>query len=266
MTIIVCSGCSFTHGSELWEEKNVFGYKDIKSQYEAFIATKDIPFNPVIDETRRNLSYTGTIQKELGCTVFNIGHGGSSQQEIMQKTITSLSNLKKSYPKEDIVCIMQDTFPNRLWIWQEQFGKNFSIALSQIEQWYPGADSDSNKQLEAYEIKDLLIKYVPEELMHSEYYMQSLAVQNYCLSNNIKFMHFHIWDKQYEIQTKNMDMNLLWESFFDETYCVKDTMLIRLERYFGDRSFYLPGLHMNCHAHEVMGKWLVEELKQRGLV
>lgn len=259
--IIVCAGCSFTYGSELWEEKYTPGYLDIKTQYDAFVSTRFTKHTDKMEQERRELSYTGTFKKQLGCQVINVGIGGGSQQEIVQKLLTTLITVKKDNPNERIVCVLQDTFPNRSWIWQEQFRQNFSIALSQIELWYPG------DKLEAYELKDLFMKYIPEELMHSEYYMSSLAVQGYCNNNDIGFMHFHIWDRQYAIITKTFDMTNLWEAFFDERYCVQEPMLLKLnEHYNHSREFYLPGLHINCEAQEIMGGWLIEEMRKRNLI
>jgi hypothetical protein len=261
--IVVCSGCSFTHGMELWEEKNVPNYVDAKNKMIAcelsqkFLAVKEYEFT---EEKSRNLSYTGTLKSLLNCEVLNIGKGGSSQQEIAQRTIVELSKLKKSNPDEKIICIVQDTSPDRVWLRQEQLNGNKSFVLPSIEHYYEG------DKIDAYQIKDAYMKYSTLEQMHLDYYMQSAMIQSYCTSNDIEFMHFIMWNNQHRTTESNIDMLPIHDLFFDDKYCIPVAMIYKLEDYFGHKNFYLPGLHVNCESHEIIGKWLVEEMQERGIL
>lgn len=273
--IIVCSGCSFTHGMELWEEIHIPYYSQAKTHDEGTKISEEFFNNSVggrgahsnIDEKSRNLSYSGTLKEILGCEVINVGMGGASQQEIAQLTLATLSALKKKHPIEKIICIMQDTSPDRIWIKDRDPNRIYNRPINGLKSYVlPLLEKSYYDELEAYEIKDIYLKYSKVAQIHFDYYMQSAMVQNYCCNNDIDFMHFIMWDNQHRIGESNLDMTFMHDVFFDDKYCMPIAMVYKLEDYYGNKNFYLPGLHVNCDSHKVMGKWLVEEMQKRKIL
>lgn len=273
--IIVCSGCSFTHGAELWEEKHIPFYVQANNLDEgAKIATTFFDkFNDFkgmygdIETQARELSYSGSIKSLTGHKVINIGKGGASQQEISQKTLTTLTRLKKDNPDEKIVCIMQDTSPDRIWIKDRDPKRVLHGPINGLKSYVlPLLDRYYYDKLEAYEIKDAYMKYSTIEQMHMDYYLQSAMVQNFCLNNDIKFLHFIMWDNQHKIDNPKLDMSFIYDMFFDDRYCIPVAMVYKLEDHYGNKKFYLPGLHVNCDSHKLIGKWLVKEMQDRNII
>lgn len=260
--IVICSGDSFTHGMELWEEMNIPNYATAKTHEEGlslvkiFFTINNIGFENIEDHAR-NLTYSGTIKNLLSCKVVNIGKGGSSQQETAQLTISTLTKLKKENPNETIICIMQDTSPDRIWIKNKDNLKSY--VLPSIEKYY-------DNKIEAYEIKDIYMRYSTLEQMHLDYYMQSAMVQRFCLNNDIKFMHFIMWNNQHRTTESNIDMLYIHDLFFDDRHCIPVAMIYKLEDHYNNKDFYLPGLHVNCESHKLLGEWIVEGMKERNII
>lgn len=250
---IICSGCSFTAGDELWEEKNIPDYRSLTFK-EAFVVKN---YDKKILSERENLTYTGFLENVLGCEVINLGEPGSSQQDTMSRTIKKLDQLRKADKNEKLICIMQDTSPDRIWL--EFFGKNKSFVLSNLE-------SSKIDKVYALGIQHIYLKYIPDELMHSEYYMQSLAVQNYCANNDIGFLHFRFWKNNPSILIDKFNLVAISEIFLDEKYCIKKTIYQRLFNHYGNNSFQLPGLHIDCESHKLLGSWLIDEMKLRNII
>lgn len=272
--IIICSGCSFTHGIELWEEKNIPGYLNAKNHTEAreisekfFESTGNNNTRNKLDEQLRNLSYSGYIKNTLGCEVINIGKGGASEQEIAQRSISTIAQIKKKYPDEKIICIMQDTSPDRIWIKDTDPLRILNREINGLKSYVlPLIEAYYFDKLEAYEIKDVYMKYINTMQLHFDYYMHSAMVQNYCANNNIDFLHFTMWNNQHRELEFDIDMSYMQDMFFDDKYCMPIAMTYKLEDYFGNKNFYLPGLHVNCESHKIIGQWIVEELKERNII
>lgn len=262
--IWVASGCSFTEGQELWEEKNIPNYTNLDNPIEAYNVAKrfssdnsKIKAQKFIENERTNLTYTQHLKNTFNCEMHNIGKGGSSQVDIVSRTIKKLAEVRKNNPESKIVCTVQDTSLDRIWIWQEKQKELCSFVLPVLDKFYKG------KLLEALEIKEAYVKYISEQVMHMEYYMQSLAIQNYCSKNDISYLHFHMWDNQHSFDES---LKILKELFFDETYCIAESMVSKLKNHYGDEQFYLPGLHVNCASHKLIAKWLEEEVIKRNLI
>lgn len=265
--IIVCTGCSFTHGMELWEEKFVPGYKDIDSNDKSLKISRELSVAAHnsgnvanIDSDRRELSYTGFLKKNIPSPVINIGKGGQCQQESVLKAIKKIAALRVKFPEEKLVCILQDTSPDRAWLWQAYRQENLSQVIPNLEKYYEGS------QLDAYEIKHAFMEYEPREQQHSEYYLQTLALQNFCIKSNVDFLHFRIWNNQHDLIEDSLNMTALRKSFFDNKYSVNIEMVARLHKYYGNDDFYLPGRHVNCESHKLIGAWLIEEMKERNII
>lgn len=272
--IIVCSGCSFTHGIELWEEINIPMYAQASNLEDGSIIASNFfkqtdkkGMHGNIEIQSRELSYSGTIKSIMNCEVINIGKGGASQQEIVQKTITTLYQIKERNPTEKIICIMQDTSPDRIWIKDRDPMRISYGEIDGLKSYVlPLIDRYYYDELEAYEIKDAYMKYSTVEQMHMDYYIQSALIQNFCLSNDIEFLHFIMWDNQHANSGLNLDMSFMKDMFFDDRYCIPVAMVYKLEDYYGNKKFYLPGLHVNCDSHKLIGKWLVKEMQNRNII
>jgi hypothetical protein len=251
--IIVCAGDSFTHGIELWEEKNVPGYCDITDPVKASHLANSTVCDKRIDAERRSLSYCGSIQKLLGCEVINIGLGGASQVEIVKRAIETLHSLKD----KKVVCLLQNTFIDRVWLWNTRSLKNFSVML-------PDPESSYNLyKWHAMDIVSAYMKYIPEDLLRTEYYMQSLALQNFCHGRGIGFLSFNMWYHNFiEKSFTDSAMNCM----MDTRNCVEEPIMWTLQKYFIGENFELPGLHFNGEAHQLIGEWLVEEMRKRNIV
>lgn len=272
--IVICSGCSFTHGVELWEEKNIPGYLSAKNHQEAhdiseefFASTENDSTRNNLDAQFRDLTYSGYIKNSLGCEVINIGMGGASEQEIAQRTISTIAHLKKYRTTQQIVCIMQDTSPDRIWIKDTDPSRIFNRPIHGLKSYVlPLIEAYYFDKLEAYEIKNVYMKYINTMQMHFDYYMHSAMVQNYCTNNNVDFLHFVMWNNQHRELEFDIDMSYMQDMFFDDKYCMPVAMTYKLEDHFGDKSFYLPGRHVNCESHNLMGQWIIEEMKKRNIV
>lgn len=253
--IIVCAGDSFTYGMELWEEKNVPEYLNIKTQQEAFKVHAAIEDNSI--ETQRfKLAFSGHIEHILGCKVYNVGKIGSSELDSVQRAVIKLAELKNQYPNEKILCLLQDTGTHRFWIWHYFFEKMMSMSLPNLEQYWPGGKE------EAFNIKEIYLKYQPNELIYDNFYMSQLALQKYCIDNEVEFLHFHVYSNHVD----SSDGIGLEREFFNRQFYIDNSMTSRLESHFGDKRFYLPGMHVNCEAHKLIASWLVEEMKDRKMI
>jgi hypothetical protein len=257
--IIVCSGDSFTHGMELWEEKNAPGYTELKTQKDAFDATNK---SLDIEDERLKLTWTESLRNHFDCMVINLGQDGSCQLSMTERTITKLLSLRKQYPNEKMVCVMQDTQLERVWLWCDEFEKNLNVIVSGAETFFPG------NKLEAYQLKNIYLTMHPGEMLLSEYYLQGLAVRNCCLRNNIDFLHFQMfrdwkksWYKFDELMFEEIE-NL----YFDPKFTIEKSMTQMLIAHYKHNDFTLPGKHVNCAAQQVIGNIIADELKNRGLV
>jgi hypothetical protein len=257
--ILVCSGDSFTHGMELWEEKNVPGYTELKTKEEALDAKVKTLDN---EEARLQLTWPYALAQKLNCRSFNIGEDGCSEHAISQKTINKLNKIRNEFPYEKIVCIMQDTQLERVWLWCDEFEKNLNVIVSGAETFFPG------NKIDGYEIKHIYLTKQPTEMLLSEYYLQGLAVKNFCINNDIDFLHFQMFRnwKRDDQWNKTVELSMIEKIYFDPNHTVKDNMTNMLVEYYQHNNFVLPGLHVNCEAQKIIAKLLFEELKIRGLV
>jgi hypothetical protein len=257
--ILVCSGDSFTHGMELWEEKNVPGYTELKTQQDAFNAkVKTLE----TEEARLKLAWPHALGELLNCRAMNVGEDGCSELSITQKTIKKLAAVKKEFPNEKIVCILQDTELERIWIWYDEFKINLNMSIVSLSSYYPG------DKLEAYELKNIYLTKQPTEMLLSEYYLQGLAVKNFCANNDIDFLHFQMFRnwKRDDYWIKTIELSMIEKLYFDPKHTVNDNMTNMLVEYYQHDNFVLPGLHVNCEAQKIIAKLLFEELKIRGLM
>lgn len=257
--ILVCSGDSFTHGMELWEEKHMPGYTEIKTQKEAF-AVRDRTLTN--EDARLKLAWPHSLAQLLSCSSINVGEDGCSELSITQKTIKKLSEVRQEFPKEKIICVMQDTELERIWIWYEKFKINLNMSVASLESYYPG------DKLEAYELKNIYLTRQPGEMLLSEYYLQGLAVRNFCVNNDIQFLHFQMFRnwKKTDYQFKNLEFSMIEKLYLDPKYTVKDNMSAMLVDYYQHDNFVLPGLHVNCEAQTIIAKLIYNELLVRGIV
>lgn len=257
--IIVCSGDSFTHGMELWEEKYVPGYIKIKTQKEAF-EVKNTSLN--IENERLSLAWPKHLGDIINCEIINIAEDGGSEHFITQKTIETLGLLKKTKPCEEIICIVQDTQLERIWIWCKEFEKNINVLMSGTETFYPG------DELDGYELKDVFMTKQTGEMLLSEYYLQSLAVKHFCDRLDIKFLHFQMF-KDWKDETHKIaaiEFSNLERIVFKPKHMVQLNMAEKLINHYGHNNFVLPGFHINCNAQKVVANMIYEELKTRNML
>lgn len=288
--IIVCAGDSFTYGMELWEEQYEPGYKDLTdpkiagpistnegiriNQYEDKIKkiiknrlclktdkTLNLILSDVCDiiknnaeiivgkiQTERNkLTYVYKLGEYFNCKSINLGRNGSSQIDTIQRTIRKISRLRVLYPNEKIVCVMQNTSIPRVWIGNNK-SRNRSLLLSSTEQ----GQSIEQRLLEN-EIKMIYMKYIPESLMMTDYFLQILAMQHFCEKNNIQLIQFFA-TKQH-IQLDKKFNNIISES----AECILDKKLL-------GKKYKLPMQHFNCESHNLISDWLIDEMKKRDII
>jgi hypothetical protein len=253
---IVCTGCSYTHGSELWEEQFLYGYTEIKDKTKASKVSNASEFGGDLNAERHSLAYSGYIQKALNCEVINLAEGGNCQHNIVQKAITELGRLKQMCSGEDIICILQNTFPDRFMVKSRFSNENESIVSSHISNYY----HDDWKI--AVEIGNIRLTYMKDDMILSEYYMQILAMQKFCRDNGIGFFTFFIQDPTILYPE---DATGLYD-LIKTGNCMQMPMIQKLEQHYNGSKFTLPGGHPNTEAHKVIGKWIVEELKEKGLI
>lgn len=194
-----------------------------------------------LEEKRKQLhelTYSGVIQTILNCKMFNTGRNGSSQISSVQRAIIQIKKLQKLYPDEKIICILQNTFPNRIWIKDEKSEGNRNFLLSSFV---------GNTTLSDAEIITLYMKYVPDLLMDSEFKYQALSLQKYCVDNDIKFLCF----------------NVASEDIVSEL-SLKHSLSYRLSRC--RTNFILPCGHYDIESHKLTAYWLVEEMKDRRMI
>ena len=257
--IIVCSGDSFTHGMELWEEQNVPGYTKIKNQKDAF-AIKNTSLK--IEDERLALTWPKHLGDIVNCQIINIAEDGGSEHSITQKTIETLGILRKTKPHEEIVCIVQDTQLERIWIWCREFEKNINVLMSGTETFYPG------DELAGYELKNIFMTNQTNELILSEYYLQSLSVKHFCDAAGIRFFHFQMFKdwKDDSNLNYNIEFSKLESTYYDIKHMMRDNMASTLIQYYGHNNFVLPGLHVNCEAQKIIAKKVFNELKIRNIL
>jgi hypothetical protein len=258
--IIYFDGDSFTHGAELYEELHVPGYTKIKSVKEAMTRSTMVePFDKQ-DIERRDLTYTGTFKKLYPkALILNHGHSGSSQMSIAYRTINNLTRLRQEQPNEEIVCVIQDTTPDRVWLWNER-GANYMDFIVACPQFHP------NGPTEGYKLQKHFLEYYPQERMHLEYFMVSNSIKYHCIKNNIKYYHWRIADSFYrQILTPNLSLETVTADFFDP----KDSF----ENQFGDLIFKkfgnnatLPGLHYKIEVQPFIAQVLNSKLVERGIL
>lgn len=261
--IIVCTGDSFTAGAELWEEKNILGYTDIKTPHEALQVANEayLKFKP--DESRRKeLTYTKFLENNLSCQVINLGVSGSSEIDSVQRAILQIYELRKKYPLEKIICLLQNTNINRVWLWKNSTKSNKSHIL-------PIAENTTDSLEESYDIKNIFLNHATEQQLYSEYVCCILSLQMMCDRLDVNFLHFNMNENSIIPTTLPgsilyMNSNVLNNTFLKN--CIEECMIERFFRFFGDRNFLLPGYHMNCESHEIMGRWIVREMKKRSIV
>lgn len=260
--IIVCAGDSFTEGAELVEENINPEYAKLSLKDAAKFSKKMWKEGKISDSYAKSLTYAGHLEKTLNCKVINVGLSGSSEIDIIQRMIVTLSKTKKKYPNEKLVCILQDTDPNRIWLWDKHFMQNKSYSITYIE------DRMKNK-IDAYSIKDVTLTYWSQELQYSEFIMQILAVQHYCSSQSIKFIHFGICKNDIPPPTDiesvlYMKSSNLYESYSNDQYCAEESVKDKLKMHYNN--FLLPGLHVNCESQKQIGEWLISYMKKQGII
>jgi hypothetical protein len=201
---IICAGCSYTRGDELSDNE---------------------------------LSYPAYIAEKLSCEVINLGQSGNCQLNIIQQSIVEVSK----YLNENVILLMQNTFPDRVWIQSIYSTHNICAIPASIENYFPG------ELTIAYEVKDVLLKYFPRN--NIDHCLQVLAVKNFCRKHNIKFMTFCVSNVELPIQiSEGLHVDL------------------RLVRHFNGISYRLPKGHPNAEAHKVLGDWLIEEMSERKFI
>jgi hypothetical protein len=239
--IIVCAGDSFTAGAELLEETMINGYSEF-SLDKAFKV--QLPNN-----TRRfDLSYPGLLKKKLGCHVFNLGESGCSQIDSMQRLMVRLAKFRKDHPKMKLVCILQNNFLERVWLKKDN--KTKSVMLTGLR----------NTDIASYEISLTYIKYIIEDVMLSEYYLQSLALQYFCRNNDIDFLHFTIFDSREQLPISEQTQIIKKIANESRIDYIIEHKLSDIKKY------KLPLGHINCEATEIMADWLIDEMKKRKIL
>jgi hypothetical protein len=254
--IIVCAGDSFTAGTELWEEKNVPGYIDIKNPKQALVVSKKTYLeNQICDEDRKKLSYTNYLA-DSKYNVINLGISGSSQIDSIQRAIIAISKIRENNHYEKIVCILQNTNSNRTWIWNDKIKCNDSFIMTKFSPKFDLSD--------AIEIRSTLLKYSLDDYINQEFYLQILALHHYCAKQNINFVHFDMVDKQHEYTISSH--RLLKQNALLEKFHIKDSMYKKLYSHFNDDTFLLPSMHFNCDSHKLIAYWLMDELRKRDIL
>jgi hypothetical protein len=280
--IIICAGDSFTHGAELWEEKNVPGYLtmtasealqvqesesynvDIHNHNYKTIITEGLLNDQSLSEIlklvktsrkthiidrnleRKFYSYSNVISKLLNCDAINIGISGGSQLEIISKIYSTISSVRKNNPFEKLILIAQHTSVGRVWLGKST---NASLILTSSPQNFKAFS-----KIDFYEIQNSYMKYYDENIQETEYDNQLLSVRKICRDFEIPLVQFFsISDHRNEVIAR------------DDSYIIPN-MSKKLLAHFGNSCYLLPLRHFNCESQELIGQWLVEEMKKQGII
>jgi hypothetical protein len=258
--IIYFDGDSFTHGAELYEEVHVPGYIRAKSVKDALaMSTMVAPFDEQ-DMERRDLTYTGWFKRQYpAATILNHGHSGSSQMNIAHRTIDTITRLRQENPDEKIVCVIQDTTPDRVWLWDERHEAYYDFIVP-CPQFHP------NSQGEGYKIQKFYMENMTQERMHFEYFAVSNSIKYHCIKNNVGYYHWRIADSFYrQILTPYLKLDAITADFFDPADSFEHQMSEMVYRNFGN-SMRLPGLHYRTIVQPFIGETLNNKLIERGIL
>jgi hypothetical protein len=255
--ILYFNGDSFTHGAELWEEANIPGYAKMtkKQALEAMNHRWDL------GAARADLSYTGWFKKEYPQhTVINDGMSGSSQIAIVYRSITALAKLRAENPNERIVCVIQDTSPDRVWLFYKKFGWYCSHVLPECEKYHPDGIIAGLKMKEYY------LDYYPAERLLFEHFLVTSSLKYTCQNLNIEFYHWRIWQAHYDaVNTDVLKLDHMKEDFFDSATCYPTDLVDLLQRdaHIAKDPLELPGGHFKIKWQPVLAqkinKFLIEK-------
>lgn len=239
--IVVCIGDSFTEGAELWEEKNIPGYKNMNESDALTITDRLYLENKISVDDSKKLTYTQYLSMFFS-KVINLGQSGSSEQEIVANAFTAIGQILKN-KNDKIIIVLQNTNADRIWMWNKLIGKNSSVILS--------SNNKKFDKIDDVEIRTIALRYLNDSLLLSNKSNNILALQNYCYNIGVGFISFDVFPSAIKL---------------NENCHIYPSMHEKLESYYRDTNFILPGGHFDCNSQLQIGKWLISEMKKRSII
>ena len=157
----------------------------------------------------------------LGVNVLNGASAGSSNDGIVRKTITDITELLKTTPAKDIIAVIGWSSPER---------KDFFYKSKEVRAWdtlYPAElnhwkDEEDDIRNEFY--KNYVLRYWNEEEYYTRHMLQVITLANFFKVNKVKFRFFNAFyegvDKvksKIGLQTYVSPLNACIETYFTDS-------------------------------------------------
>jgi hypothetical protein len=299
--IIVCAGDSFTYGAELWEEKNVPGYTDIKTNVAAFNLIDALERQRRESQNQYEAEYNELITKSYEKLIRN---NSTDRKEILYE----VKELKEKFMIDDINRIdaaraalaFSGILSKKLNNQVINLGRNGSAEIDTIQRAIKELIRLKNTtdekivcilqhtsnhrawlKLGEYSIESVILtnieKFIEDKLLAAEvgdvymkYISDDLLQLEYlncifALNNfcvNLGIHFVHFSVSKYEIYENNSHLS---DKFSQKKYYLGG-MIDYLKGIFNNDNFFLPGHHINCESHELVADWLITEMKKRDIL
>lgn len=254
--ILYFNGDSFTYGAELWEEANIPGYATLTNRKDAEALQK--VDNKDVNAKCRDLSYTGWFKEQYPTErIINDGASGSSQIHTVYRSIAALTKLRKENPDEKIVCILQDTSPDRVWMYVPPWKWYSSYVIPSMDQYHPMGTK------EGLRTQEFFLDYYPPERLLYEHFLVTAALKHACTKLNIEFFHWRIWQSHIDAtKIDQLDFDFLLDDFFDPSNTYNYDMVSSLQSVANDNNekIELPGGHFKLKYQPILAKLLHDVL------
>jgi hypothetical protein len=256
--IVICVGDSYTDGTELWEEQNVPEYCLMTPD----IARSNMVYNPTTDVLRKDLTYTGFMKKmRTDWSIHNFGKGGASQQMITENMFNNFVRIRMEYPNEKIVCVMQDTFRNRMTFCSSQKYQLEGLNVDKI-------DIHTKHYPETSELVSYIKKFIDEETLATQFYSQAFIMRDFFKKLNIPFLNFSFYNHAYTYRFDMSEKIRAMKSEYIKTIDIFPTgALQRAYDYYRikEKDAVLPSWHLKGRYHEIIANDLVDYIEDKFL-
>jgi hypothetical protein len=258
--ILYFNGDSFTHGAELWEEKHVLNYASLSPSAARMAGM----YKPEVSDLMKDLTYTGRFKEKYPeHVIINDSYTGSSQMAIASRAINSLHKLRKENPNEKIVCVIQNTSAQRIFVkdlTQEQY-RNYSI--NNLKHCHQSGES------KGLQMQEFILEHYPHQRLVFEYFAIQQSIKYYCSKLNIDFFHWCVWPIPEEIiKTGELNLKYMAKDFFDDRYTYPGDLLSEMENEakLANEPLELPGHHWRIKWHQVLADKIDNFLKSKNVL
>lgn len=254
MIKVIVVGDSYTEGDELWEELNVLNYSSMSIDD----ARQNSVYNFTTDTIRRELSYTGIIQKlRPEWEIFNFGKGGASQSIIIDNAFNQYIQLKERFPMDKIICVMQDTFRTRLTFFSSKKMRREGMNVDNI-------DNQLRNHPETKELVSYVKTFVDDDYSATQFYYQLFSIRNFFKLASVPLVNFSFINHEYTYRyDTNSNVSKMKKEYLKHSILYPMGGLQRVYDYYQikENDARLPGLHLQGKYHNLIANDLINYIE-----